>query len=493
MLSDKIQRIKTYVAGGRLREKALHGGTWLGLGSVSAQITRFGRNILLTRLLAPESFGVMAIVLSVSSMMDTFTEIGIKEAIIQNPDGEEDRYINSAWWLAFLRSLLIYGMVFISAPHVASFYHNAKLTSLMRVALLSILFNGAMSPRAFVALKLMNFKKWAYIQYGSNIAGTVLTVALTFVLRNVWALAIGFAAEYAVLCITSYLLCPFRPTLKIHKDSARELLRFSQGIFGLSFLNLIFARTDIFVLGRVISAEQLGFYTIATYLAQVPAYFAMNWLGQILMPIFSHLKQDYARINDTLAKVTSTVVVLFMPAFIFVVLTGRTLLSVLYGPRYASAFWPLVFAVLVAFVNIANAQITTVLYAAGKPQLHRICVAVMAIVMVVLIYPSVRLWGIAGAQLSALLAIVVGYTIQIWQIKHLTGFHFSQYIKRYVVSLGVALCVFGVAMAARPALAFSGPLFSMLYGTSTAMLALAASVFVVVRGSRDSNIGAAAT
>ena len=491
MFSDGIQRIKGYIEGGQLREKALRGGTWLGLGSVTAQIIRFGRNILLTRLLAPESFGVMAIVLSVSSVMDSITEIGVKEAIIQNASGHEDRFINSAWWLSFLRSLLIYGTVFIFAPRVAAFYHVPSLASLMRIALLSVVFNGAMSPKAFVALKLMDFRKWTYIQYGSSIGGTLLTVGLTFILRNVWALAIGFAAEYAVLCAVSYLLCPFRPSHKIDKDSARELLRFSQGMFGLSFLNLIFCRTDIFVLGKMIPSAQLGIYTIAIYLAQVPASFAINWLVQILMPMFSHLKQDYDRINGTVAKVTATVVVLFTPAFIFVMLTGRTLLSVLYGPRYAAAFWPLVIAVLVAFVNIANVQITTVLYAAGKPQLHRLCVAAMAGVMVVLIYPSVHFLGIVGAQLSALIAIIAGYTIQLGQIKSLTGFRFSRYVKRYAVSLAVAPCVFGLAMVARPALA-GRPLFSLLYGAAVAMLALGMSVFVDIRGSRK-NIGVATT
>ena len=492
MFSDSIERLKTYVGGGRLRAKALRGGAWLGLGSVTAQVFRFGRNILLTRLLAPESFGVMAIVLSVSSMMDTFTEIGIKEAIIQNANGHEEEYVNSAWWLSFVCWVVIYALVFIFAPQVASFYHNPALTSLMRIALLSVVLNGAMSPRAFVALKLMNFKKWAIISYGSSLAGTLLTIGLTLVLRNVWALAIGFAAEYAVLCLASYALCPFRPTYRIHKDSARELLTFSRGIFGLSFLNLIFARTDIFVLGKLVSADQLGIYTIATYLAQVPASFAMTWLGQILMPMFSHLKEDYARVNDALGKVTSTIVVLFMPAFIFVLLAGHTLLSVLYGPRYAGAFWPLAVAVLVAFVNIANGQITTVLYAAGKPHLHRLCVLIMAIVMIVLIYPAVHYWGLAGAQLAAFAAIVVGYTIQLRQIKTLTGFRFSQYSKTFAVSLAGALCVLGLALMAHPTLKFSGPLFSLIYGASTSMLALAVSALVFVRQIRN-NIGVAAT
>jgi O-antigen/teichoic acid export membrane protein len=484
MFSDGIDRIKTFVGGGQLRAKALKGGTLLGIGSVVAQFTRFGRNIILTRLLAPGSFGIMAIVLSVSSMMDSFTEIGIKEAIIQNENGHEDRYINSAWWLSFVRSLFIYGLIFICAPRVASFYHNPTLTSLMRVALLSVVFNGAMSPRAFVALKLMNFKKWTCIVYGSNIAGTVITVTLTFVLRSVWALAIGFAAEYAMLCVISYILCPFRPSYKIHKDSAHDLLRFSQGVFGLSFLNLIFTRTDIFVLGRMISADQLGYYTIAANLAQVPASFAMNWLVQILMPLFSHLKQDYVRINNTFAKVTSTIVILFIPALLFVVLTGRTLLSVLYGPRYASAYWPLVVAVLIAFVNMANGQITTVLYASGKPQLHRICVTIMAIVMIVLIYPAVRIWGTTGAQLAGLVAIMVGYTVQIGQIKSLTGFRFSQYGRRFMISLAGGLCVFVMAMIARSSMQLVGPLVSVIYGMGAAILALAVSVFVTVRENR---------
>jgi O-antigen/teichoic acid export membrane protein len=386
--------------------------------------------------------------------------------------------------------LLIYGLVFSLAPRAASFYHNPDLTSLMRIVLLSVVFNGAISPRAFVALKLMNFRKWTVMQYGSNVAGTLLTVILTFALRNTWALAFGFAAEYAMLCIASYIFCPFRPSFGIHKDSARDLLRFSKGVFGLSFLNLIFARTDVFVLGRMIPAYQLGVYTIATYLAQVPASFVMNWLAQILMPMFSHLKQDYARINDTLAKVTSTIVILFIPASIFVMLAGRTLLSVLYGPRYASAFWPLVISVLVAFVNIANGQITSVLYAAGKPQLHRLCVAIMAIVMIVLTYPAVRFWGTAGAQLSALVAIIIGYTIQLRQIKSLTGFRFSQYGKRFTISIAGALCVFALALFTRPAMELSRPFFCIMYGVSAATLALAVSAFFVVRANRT-NIGVA--
>src|SRR5690349_3051705 len=139
--------IKRYLESGRLRSQAIRGGAWLGAGNIAAQAFRFGRNIVLTRLLSPDSFGLMAIIISISSIMDTVTEIGIREAIIQNPNGAKDEYLNSAWWLSVTRALISYGILFVAAVPVAAFYHNHSLVALARVALLSIVFRGAMSPK----------------------------------------------------------------------------------------------------------------------------------------------------------------------------------------------------------------------------------------------------------------------------------------------------------------------------------------------------------
>src|SRR2546425_12554297 len=109
-----INHAKEFRAGGTLVPKALRGGAWLGVGSIAEQVLRFARNMLLTRLLAPEVFGLMAIVLAISSAAETLTEIGVREAIIQNPRGQEDHYVNSAWWLAFLRAVGLYLLVFAS-------------------------------------------------------------------------------------------------------------------------------------------------------------------------------------------------------------------------------------------------------------------------------------------------------------------------------------------------------------------------------------------
>src|SRR6201981_1501487 len=111
----------------------------------------------------------MSIIISIGSMMDTFTEIGTRESIIQNPNGCKDEYLNSAFWLSAGRSVLSYTAIFLLAPQVAAFYRNPELADLGRIALLGVVFRGIMSPRAFVSLKVMDYKRWTLLQYGTSI------------------------------------------------------------------------------------------------------------------------------------------------------------------------------------------------------------------------------------------------------------------------------------------------------------------------------------
>src|SRR3990172_12594762 len=96
--------VSTDVLRGGLPAKILRGGGWLAGGSLAEQAFRFARNMLLARLLAPEAFGTIAIILSVCSAIQSFTDIGIREALIQNPKGAERKYVGAAWWLALFRA-----------------------------------------------------------------------------------------------------------------------------------------------------------------------------------------------------------------------------------------------------------------------------------------------------------------------------------------------------------------------------------------------------
>lgn len=413
--------------GSTLKARALRGGVWLAGGSVAEQTIRFARNLILVRLLAPSTFGTMAIVLSVTSVLTAFTEVGVREALIQNPRGTERRYVESAWWMAFGRALATYLCLFIAAPWVARFYGNPDLSLLLRVALLGLLFEGATSAQAYVRLKEMRFSKWALIQNGGGILGIVITVALSFMLRNIWALVLGFCAESAIRCLLSYVMCPFFPALRWDREAVKDLVSFSRKLFGLSVLHLIFLRADIFVLAKIFSSADLGVYSMAVFLAQVPAGFLIGLMGQVLMPTLSEIQRDKERMNRIILQTSTAIAFLGLPTAAFLLLFGKPLLALVYGPIYATAGLSLALAGCIALISMMNVQLTSMFYASGHPNLHRRCVAVMAATVVVLIYPMAKWMGLVGGQVAALVGMIAGFVLQASRAKQVTDFKASQY------------------------------------------------------------------
>lgn len=450
--------ISSELRGDALRAKAMRGGAWLGSGSVAEQASRFARNMILTRLLAPSAFGTMAIVMSSSAIVGALTEVGVKQAVVQNPKGAEKEYLNAGWWMGLGRSLSMYIIIFAMAPFVAHFYGVAELSVLLRVALLSCLFDGAMSPRSILAQKEMKFGRWMAISNGGGICGVILTVVLSFIIRDVWALAIGFASENAFRCILSYVLYPGLPSLRWDTHAVRDLYRFSKQAFGLSFLNLIFSRTDIFVLGKLYSTTALGLYTMGVALVATPSTFITNMFAQTLFPAFSHVQDDKERLNRILVEVSSWLILLGLPGVAVIYFCSHSLLSVLYGARYVAAAGPLSVAAMVIFLNILNAAITCVFTAVGRPGLHRRAVAASAVVMIIGIYPACKLLGVVGGQVAALLAIIVSYLLQVERVHKITGLNLGRYAKAFVpatlVSAGILVFGFGarfLGLATRPA------------------------------------------
>jgi O-antigen/teichoic acid export membrane protein len=479
------QPIGALLLGETLRAKVFRGGAWLGGGSLAEQVVRFGRNMLLTRLLAPEAFGTMAIISSATSLVSSFTAIGVREALIQNPRGGEPEYVGAAWWLGLGRAVSTYVLVFLAAPFVARFYGNPQLTSLLRVAVVAILFEGAFSPRATVALKEMKFLRWAAVNHGGGICGVVLTVILSYFIRDVWALAIGYSGEGAARCLLSHLFFPYLPSLRWDKGALRQLLTFSRGVFGLSFFNLIFARADIFVLAKLYSASELGLYAMAVYLVQVPTGFIMNLLGQTLLPAYSRVQGHNARVNRILLQVTGLLIFLGLPALAFSFFCGRSLLTVVYGPRYAAAAAPLIVGACVALFNLLNGQITTVFFAKGVPSLHRRSVALMAVAMVVLVYPFSKWLGIVGGQAASLIAVLLGYLFQVERIYHLTGVDLPQYGKSFLVSAATSFSVVAICLATRPFASLGRPLPNIGLGIAGCILAYALACLFLFRDARS--------
>jgi lipopolysaccharide exporter len=455
-----------------IKARTLRGGIWIGGASAFAHGSKFARNIILTRLLAPEAFGLMALLVAISAYFETFTEVGIDAAILQNPRSEERAYLNGAWWISMARALGLYAVGFICAPWVANFYHQPSLITLIRVAFLTILFRGAVSPRTYVAHKKMDFKRVVAIGQGGALCGVVTSVLLALVMRNVWALVIGLVAESLGGCIVSYLLCPFRPGLVFDRQLLRELYQYSRGFFGLPLLTFIYQRADIFVVGKMFSPTVLGIYGMAVNLGRMPLSLAGSPMGQLVTPALSEIQDDKERLKNTILKITFGLALLISSAVMYVCLYGRDLLLLVYGTVYAQGAAPMALAFASAMLGVVSVPVVSLFYMTGRPQLNRYFAIVRAVLFMALIYPLTKWYGITGTAAAGLVAMGVAFIVQMFRLRDIIQLDLRLYVKAFARGVPFSLPVAAIWFATHDRFGL-GPLAQVALGGAGCLLSFA--------------------
>ena len=245
----------------------------------------------------------MVMILSLTQLFEILTEMGIKQSVIQHKNGDNSEYLNMAWWFQGLRAIGLYAVAFIVAPWLCEFYFRSRvevltrypmeeLTILIRVAFLSILFNGFISPRAHVLEKKFRFSRAVVITQGGLVLGIIITITLAFLIRNVWAIVIGFAATGLFRCLMSYVLCPFMPKVAYDRESFQGLYRFAKGMLGLPALTYLAFNIDVLVAGKLVSTSLVGFYGMALMLAFAPRDLFVRIISPILFSAFADKHDD---------------------------------------------------------------------------------------------------------------------------------------------------------------------------------------------------------
>jgi O-antigen/teichoic acid export membrane protein len=411
-----LKRFQKFINSERLLARCARGGAALAAGTFVERGARFARNMILARILAPEQFGIMAIVMAANQLFEALTEVGVIQAIIQNKKGDTEEFLNVAWWFSAVRGIGLYLIGFLAAPFVASFYDEPLLTSLLRVAFLAMLFSGLTSPRLYVLQKHLKFGKYVWIMQGSGLAGTVLTLVAAIYVRNVWALVFGLVAEVVIRCLMSFILCPIRPRFTFDKESSRDLFRFSKGMVGLPILTFVVMQADIFVLGKVCSKDLLGMYSMALALANIPVMVFSRVAGPLILPVFSGLQNDLARLGETLLKTTRLVWLFGLPLAVCLTVFSKPILTVVYGSPYAAAapaYGLLCFYVVLYMTSI---MIASVYMSIGRPEVHRTFTIVRALLVAMGIYPAARWLGPSGAAGTLLICLLLAMVIQVFNL-----------------------------------------------------------------------------
>jgi O-antigen/teichoic acid export membrane protein len=288
-----------------------------------------------------------------------------------------------------------------------------------------------------------------FLRQGSGVIGALVSIVLAFVLRNVWALVIGLVSEAIFRCLMSYIMCPFRPRFDIHKESFRDLFRFARGAFGLTILAYIAYHTDILVLSKVVSTDKVGLYAWALALAAMPQQFYQRIITPIMLPAFSEKQDDSHFIGKSMVKLAMVVSMLCLPFLAFVLTCSDSILSVLYGQKFAEVSLPFVLLYINTVIRLQWLALGGVCFALGKPYVNRRYSIVRAFILVGLIYPAVLFIGLPGAALVVLLSSFIAFAMQAHWVCREIGLKFRDYILAWIYRVRLSIWVLAIGLILR--------------------------------------------
>jgi O-antigen/teichoic acid export membrane protein len=417
---ETIKRLIHKIAG-QTGVRVVQGGAVLGASSAVENGLRLARNLVLTRLILPEALGLMALVLIFTNFFESVSSVGVKEAVIQSPHAEKKTFLNAVWWLSLVRALGLYAIAYFGAPLAGKFYASPSLPGLIRVAFLASIANGFFSPRGYLAIKQMRYLQWSLISLGAGASGIVVTVLMVLKLRNAWGLVFGYVAEAAIRTILSFVLCPFMPGLEFDKHHSSALMHFSKGMAGLPIMTMIYSQADSFVVGKLFSQHVMGLYAMASALAKGPLMLIGNNSMSLLLPLLTEAREQRARFNRIVLGSNNALLLAGLlivgAAWIF----GDLILGVAYGPLYSAVAGPFAILITSNVAMMVRAPVVCAYLALGLSARHRGYSLALTIIVVALIWPMTRFFGLAGAAATPLIAVVITHVLRLFDLRKVAG------------------------------------------------------------------------
>ncbi|MEM9809264.1 MAG: oligosaccharide flippase family protein, partial [Cyanobacteria bacterium P01_D01_bin.56] len=251
-----------------IKKLAIKGAIWTFLGYGMGQFLRLLNNLLLTRILAPEVFGLMALVTTFRIGLELFTDIGIIQNVIQSKRGDDPDFLDTAWTIQLIRGFLIWFCVCIIAVPLANFYGEPQLWQLLPATGLANLITSFQTVRVFTLNRHIQLGKVTLFQFFEQVISIAVMLMVALVYPSVWAIVIGTVAGSTYKALFSYVLCPGpRHKLSLEPEARKEITDFGRWIFLTSIFIFLGDQADRLILGKLIPIEIFGIYSIAVSLA----------------------------------------------------------------------------------------------------------------------------------------------------------------------------------------------------------------------------------
>lgn len=314
-----------------------------GIGLVTATIVasnvlRILSTIVLTRVLSPADFGVAGLAAVIIGILAMMSDFGFGVYIVQHPQGDDSRILDSIWTVRLLRAAALTVVLFVCAAPLAWPLGKPEMQAVIAVISLQFLIEGCSSLAPFSAVREQRIGRLSLLDIITAVSQTLLGIAFAMLLRNYWAIILAGLLGTALRSALSYRMFEHSSRrFNLDRASALALWRFGRTIAGAHTIQVLLSNADKIVLSHIFSLNLFGLYTLASNLAGGPSAFTSIYPNRILLPAYARAWRAGA---DALAAVyyrdRRRIMLLYMVAVGGFIAMAPSVVALLYDPRYSA-------------------------------------------------------------------------------------------------------------------------------------------------------------
>ena len=364
-----------------LKEKTAKGLFWGAMNNTVQQLLGFAFGIVTLRLLSPQDNGMMAIIAVFSQVATVLQDSGFRSALVNIKEPSHRDY-NAVFWFNIIVAVIMYFVLFFTAPLIADYYHTPELTWFSRYAFLSIILAGFNTAQSAWLFKNLRAKQQAKAAMTAVLLSGIVCIVMAWQGYAYWSLATQGLVFIGVYMLMNWHYSPWRPSFSFDFGPIRSMFRFSVKMLLTTIVERVNVNIMNILLGRYFSKHDVGIYNTAYNWSQKGSSLVQGMVAQVAQPVFSDLQDDRERQLRVLRKMMR------FAAFVsFPLMFGLSLVSEEFIVVAITAKW-LGSAMLLRVLSIAAAfsPLSTVLsqyiVSRGRSGIYLACTAALCVMLV---------------------------------------------------------------------------------------------------------------
>lgn len=415
---------------------------------------------VLGRLLSPEDYGLLNMVVALTAFSLIFKYMGLSAATVQRPEVTHQQ-ISNLFWINTATSCLIGLLTILCAPGVSWFYHEPRLTWITVVSGIGLMIGGLGVQHEALLNRQMRFATIAAVDLGSLTCGIIIGIILAWYGFGYWALVFNHLGIEIAFTAGSWVACRWRPGLPSRRSGVRPMLTFGRNLTLFNVIYYFSRNLDNVLIGRYWGPQQLGLYAKAYQIFLLPMENIYYPINAVAVPVLSRLADSPERYRQVYLRILEKLSMITMPGAALMMLTSDWLVRIILGPQWDDAaliFSLLAVAGLTQPVTKTSFWLFSTQGRTGELFVWGLIGGAVTIISIIVGLP----WGGVGVATSySLCNLCLREPLLFWFVGRSGPIRTSDFYRTIAPALAASVCVMAVLYIFRQQVRLSSPFIGL--------------------------------